>query len=83
MRHQELQLNKKCLDVPILENKDILGGWKYINENTGMSFSEDENFSNILKLFLKKLNNNKFKPREWFLNNYSKSHEKLIKFLKM
>ena len=28
--------------MPVLLNENILGGWKYINKNTGMTFYQDE-----------------------------------------
>lgn len=52
-------------DVPVLVNDAILGGWKYINDNTGVFFNKD----NIVES-LQKILNNKFSPREDFMKNY-------------
>ena len=29
-----------ALDVPLLMNRNIIGGWKYVNEKTGEFFNE-------------------------------------------
>ena len=57
-------------DIPCFINEKILGGWKYVNDKTGQFFTED-NIERPLKKFLNNLNNNKFKPRDFFINNYS------------
>jgi hypothetical protein len=63
-----------CFNLPALVNKKILGGWQYINDETGEFFDPDnlDGFEPILDKFLKKLNNNEYKPREWFIKNYGK-----------
>jgi hypothetical protein len=76
-----------CFNLPILMNKNILGGWQYINDSTGEFFDPDniENgFEPVLDKFVKKLNNNEYTPREWFIKNYGKYHsgEKLLNFVK-
>ena len=74
-----------CYDNPILVNKKILGGWQYVNDDTGAFFDPDnlEEFQQVLSQFLNKLNNNKFTPREWIINNYGKinSGKKLKSFV--
>jgi hypothetical protein len=76
-----------CFNLPVLMNKNILGGWEYVNEQTGEFFDPDniENgFEPILDKFIKKLNNNEYTPREWFIKNYGKynSGAKLLDFVK-
>ena len=76
-----------CFNLPVLMNKKILGGWQYINEETGEFFDPDTietTFEPILDKFMKKLNNNEYKPREWFIKNYGKynSGKKLLDFVK-
>ena len=76
-----------CFNLPILMNKNILGGWQYLNDQTGEFFDPDniENgFEPVLDKFVKKLNNNEYTPREWFIKNYGKYHsgEKLLNFVK-
>jgi hypothetical protein len=74
-----------CFNLPVLVNKNILGGWEYVNDQTGTFYDPDnlETFPAILDNFLKKLNNNEYKPREWFIQNYGKynSGKRLKKFV--
>ena len=76
-----------CFNLPVLMNKNILGGWQYINDETG-SFFDPEHIENgfepVLDKFMKKLNNNEYTPREWFIKNYGEfnSGKKLMDFVK-
>lgn len=54
-----------CLNVPVLVYENILGGWKYINDETGQFFNEN-NLTEKVKLILK----NKYEPRKYFIENY-------------
>jgi glycosyl transferase family 25 len=67
------------LNIPILLNQDILGGWKYINKSTGMLFFYDEPIKTTVTKFLE----NKYEPRKWMqLNfNFNKSQEILANTL--
>ena len=75
-----------CFNLPILVNKHILGGWNYVNNETGEFFDGEnlDTFEPVLDKFIKKLNNNEYKPREWFIKYYGEynSGEKLFKFVK-
>jgi len=75
-----------CFNLPVLMNKNILGGWNYINDETGEFFDTNniDTFEPVLDKFIKKLNNNEYTPREWFIKNYGKYHsgEKLLNFVK-
>lgn len=56
-----------CLNKPILVNKDILGGWKYVNNQTGEFFTKDTIEQQTLQL----LNNyHDYNPRNYYVNNY-------------
>lgn len=74
-----------CFNLPVLMNKNILGGWQYMNEKTGLFYNPDnlDEFSETLEKFLKKLNNNEYTPREWFIENYGKYNtgKRLLKFV--
>ena len=62
-----------CFNLAVLMNSNILGGWNYINSDTGEFFDADNienDFEPVLDKFLKKLNNNEYTPREWFIKNY-------------
>jgi len=75
-----------CFNLPVLMNTNILGGWNYINDKTGEFFDTNniDTFEPILDKFIKKLNNNEYTPREWFIKNYGKynSGKKLLDFVK-
>jgi hypothetical protein len=66
-------------------NKDIIGGWHYINDQTGefVDLYNFDSFEKTLVNFLKKLNNNEYHPRDWFIKNYGKynSGKRLLKFV--
>jgi len=74
-----------CFNLPVLMNKNILGGWQYINDKTGSFFDPNnlDEFPKTLAKFLKKLNNNEYSPREWFIENYGKYNtgKRLLKFV--
>ncbi len=70
-------------DLPALINKNILGGWKYINSKTGEFFTDENDVGPALEIMLNKLKDNKYKARDYFIKNYSvaNSGRKLKKFL--
>lgn len=73
----------ECLtkNIPILMNKNILGGWKYITPETGEFFTNEYDFEESLNRFLNKLK--EMSPKEWWKKNYSQkiSRKKLRDFL--
>jgi hypothetical protein len=71
-----------ALDLPVLLNKNIIGGWKYINNKTGETFVNINDFEEKLNLLLNNYNN--YEPRKYLENNFGieKSGKKLLKFLK-
>ena len=76
-----------CFNLPVLMNKKILGGWQYVSEQSGEFFDPDTidtEFEPVLDKFMKKLNNNEYTPREWFIKNYGKynSGKRLFDFVK-
>ena len=58
-------------NIPCLVNKNILGGWKYVNENTGEFFTDEKDLPESLDKLLNKIQNNKYQPRKYFIDNYS------------
>ena len=66
-------------DCPILVNKDIFGGWKYVNEDTG-AFFDDKNIGDKVEYML----SSKFKPCDNFMSEYGffNSATKLATFCK-
>lgn len=71
------------MNTPVLVNRDILGGWKYINEKTGLFFTENTIKESAIRL-LNNIKMNQYSPREYYLNNYGmkNSGKKLRDFLK-
>ncbi len=63
--------------VPILVNENILGGWKYVNENTGALFTRDR-IDSALDCMI----DGNFRTEEYFMANYGfiKSARLLAKF---
>lgn len=72
-----------CSDLPCLINKNILGGWKYINDNTGEFFTDENDLEVALNKLLPKIKENKYSPRKYFIDNYSvvNSGKRLKRFL--
>lgn len=59
------------MNVPVFVNEQILGGWKYVNDDTGVFFNE----SNIKEQALLLLNNyDNYKPRDYYINNHGIKH---------
>jgi hypothetical protein len=55
-----------CLDVPIVVNHEILGGWKYVNRFTGTFFKSPEDSVIQVRSCLGR----ETAPRQWFRANY-------------
>jgi len=72
----------ECLsiDVPILMNKNILGGWKYIKPETGEFFTDDQDVVDAYK----RLSTASKSPRNWYMQNSSPSvsGKRLAQFIK-
>lgn len=56
------------LNVPVLMNKNIVGGWKYINNQTGEFFHDLTDFKDAY--WNLKSNMDRYKPREYIIENY-------------
>jgi len=55
-----------CLDVPIVVNRHILGGWKYVNRFTGTFFVDRQEVVSAVRACLTQAAS----PREWFCANF-------------
>jgi glycosyltransferase involved in cell wall biosynthesis len=66
-------------DVPVLMNKNIMGGSKYIVDETGEFFTDETDIAQAIERML----NSEKTPRKWWKNNYSikSSSVKLHKFV--
>ena len=72
-----------ALNKPVFVYENILGGWKYVNEKTGILFNESNIKEKAIEL-LNNIHNNKYFPRDYYINNYGlkNSGKKLKDFLK-
>lgn len=70
------------VDTPILVNEDIIGGWKYVNEYTGIFYNEN-NIGEKIDELTNNIRDNKYYPRDYYLINYGlvNSGKKLRDFL--
>lgn len=54
------------LDVPILVNRHIVGGWKYVNSETGAFFDSADNVVPAFTDIMGCLQAGQLHPRDWF-----------------
>jgi glycosyltransferase involved in cell wall biosynthesis len=59
-----------CLDVPILVNRAILGGWKYVNAYTGAFFDGEDDVVEAAGMCASP----RRAPRTWFVANHGPHH---------
>lgn len=55
-----------CMDVPVLINWHILGGWKYATEQTGEDFYDTASFIAAYKRLRDPERKAKLRPRQWY-----------------
>ncbi len=55
-----------CLDVPIIANRSLIGGWHYINRHSGMFFHDEHDICTTAQHCL----NSQFQPRAFFINQF-------------
>jgi glycosyltransferase involved in cell wall biosynthesis len=59
-----------CLDVPVVVNRAILGGWKYVNAFTGEHFDGEHDATAAVERCLAR----GLRPRRWFAANHGPYH---------
>ena len=59
-----------CHNIPCLVNQNIIGGWKYINDKTGVFFNDENDFIEKFDEIREGIKNNKYEPRKYFVENY-------------
>ena len=72
------------LNTPILENRNIIGGWHYINQETGVDFDNTlEDFERALNEFLRRSDANEFNARKSIQSKYTSklSSTRFAKFM--
>lgn len=60
-----------CCNIPALVNYNILGGWKYINDNTGAFFTNEHDVKEALDKILYDSNH---KPRHHYLEKWGEEN---------
>ena len=68
--------NLRCL-----VNEELVGGWKYVNSETGEFFKDENDFEEKIDKILN--NYDSYNPRKYFIENYSieNSGKKLKEFI--
>lgn len=59
-----------ALNTPVLMNWHLLGGWKYLNDQTGEFFHDMTDFRASLDRIMRKAKNGGYEPRKYMLANY-------------
>ncbi len=69
-----------CLNIPVVVNRHILGGWKYVNRFTGTFFESKADVMDAVRRCLAQA----VAPRSWFRANYGPyvSGERLLRLLR-
>jgi hypothetical protein len=69
-----------CLNVRLMVNRDILGGWKYVNRFTGVFFGGEDDVVMAARACLDR----SLSPRDWFRANYGPylAGKRLLRLLK-
>lgn len=72
-----------CHNLPILVNENILGGWKYVCNQTGEFFTSENDIKESIKKLMDNILHERYSPREYFINNYGpvNSGKRLKEFL--
>lgn len=56
--------------TPLIMNKHIAGGWKYVNDQTGVLFDGADDFLPAIQRLRALRDAGKLRPREWYIENY-------------
>ena len=68
-----------CLNTPVVVNRHILGGWKYVNRFTGTFFEDQHDIVSAVRTCI----NQAVEPRSWFCTNFGPylAGRQLLRFL--
>ena len=55
-----------CLEVPILVNWHIVGGWKYVTQETGEFFNDTRTFVDAYNRLREPQRKAQLRPRQWY-----------------
>merc|ERR1712203_1250517 len=60
-----------AFDVPLLMNRNLIGGWKYLTEKTGESFNDLGDFRESAQRLLRNVAaGDVYTPRQWVTSHY-------------
>mmetsp|Transcript_37829 Transcript_37829/g.106957 ORF Transcript_37829/g.106957 Transcript_37829/m.106957 type:complete len:299 (-) Transcript_37829:88-984(-) len=60
-----------AMNVPLLMNRNLIGGWKYLNERTGEFFNDERDFRESAERLLRNAKaGGVYGPREWVTTHY-------------
>ena len=65
-----------CSNIGICVNENIAGGWKYVNNQTGVTINEDTFAGKLMEL--EKMN---LSPRKWYLQHHRASKIEFVNFI--
>lgn len=70
-----------CMNIPVIVNANILGGWKYVAPETGTFFEDSSDIEDAVRRIM---TNRSLSPRIWFMKHYGnvRSGIALYEFLK-
>jgi len=75
----------ECLTkgLPVLMNRGIMCGYKYINQHTGEFFTDHHDIQVSLESLIHRMDNNMYDTRKWWKENYGvkRSGERLREFI--
>merc|ERR1719237_977034 len=74
-----------ALDTPLLMNKHIKGGWKYVNKHTGEFFHDMSDFrQNLMNILHRSKTPGHYTPAKWALSHYGNENagKRLLAFVK-
>eukprot|EP00347_Sterkiella_histriomuscorum_P005439 403356617 len=69
------------LNVPVLVNYNIVGGWKYVNNQTGVYFTSHLDVVDAYKRLMELGNSGQLQPRKWYEEYATMSAKKLQSFI--
>jgi hypothetical protein len=52
--------------VPVVVNRNIVGGWKYVNEDTGSFFTDENDVVEVYADLMERIREGRVRPREWY-----------------
>ncbi|CDW83025.1 UNKNOWN [Stylonychia lemnae] len=71
------------MNVPCIVNYNIVGGWKYINNQTGVFFNDENDIVQSYQDLMMRQNEGKLNPRNWYRDYSTMASKKLQIFIEI